>query len=77
MQVMELKDFLETDDFYNLSNDAKLLYLYLLAYKNTDNLVYCSELIYDVLHVNGEEFSQLADAGLIKISEFDEPITVM
>ena len=44
---MELKDFLETDDFYNLSNDAKLLYLYLLAY------------------------------GLIKISEFDEPITVM
>lgn len=28
---MELKDFLETDDFYNLSNDAKLLYLYLLG----------------------------------------------
>lgn len=69
---MELKDFLEINDFYTLSNNAKLLYLYLLAYKDENNLVYCSELICNVLHVNGNEFSELANAGLINLDENEE-----
>ena len=69
---MELKDFLEINDFYTLSNNAKLLYLYLLAYKDENNLVYCSDLICNVLHVNGNEFSELANAGLINLDENEE-----
>lgn len=75
---MELKDFLEINDFYTLSNNAKLLYLYLLAYKDENNLVYCSELICNVLHVNGNEFSELANAGLINLDENEEsPVRIV
>lgn len=66
---MELKDFLETDDFYTLTNNAKLLYLYLNAYKDKDNLVYCSELLMMTLKVDGRQFSELREIGLIKIDE--------
>lgn len=75
---MELKDFLEINDFYTLSNNAKLLYLYLLAYKDENNLVYCSELICNVLHVNGNEFSELANVGLINLDENEEsPVRIV
>lgn len=73
---MELKDFLEADNFYTLSNNAKLLYLYLLVYQDENSLVHCSELISNALHVDGTEFSQLAKVGLIRIGEPGEPIEI-
>lgn len=68
---MKLKDFLETDDFYTLTNNAKLLYLYLnaYAYKDKDNLVYCSELIMMILNVDSRPFSELRELGWIEIDE--------
>ncbi|MBD8085419.1 septum site-determining protein MinC [Limosilactobacillus sp. c9Ua_26_M] len=66
---MKLKDFLETDDFYTLTNNAKLLYLYLNAYKDKDNLVYCSELIMMILKIDSRPFAELRELGWIKIDE--------
>lgn len=66
---MKLKDFLETDDFYTLTNEAKLLYLYLNAYKDKDNLVYCSELIMMILKIDSRPFAELRGIGWIKIDE--------
>ena len=74
---MELKELLETNDFYTLSNNAKLLYLYLLVYQDENSLVHCSELICNALHVDGTEFSQLANVGLIRIGEPGEPVKIM
>lgn len=74
---MELKDFLETNNFYNLTNDAKFLYLYLDAYKDKDNLVYCSELIAHMLGVTGKELNELKEAGFIKYDEYLVPVEIV
>lgn len=66
---MKLKDFLETDDFCTLTNNAKLLYLYLNAYKDKKHLVYCSELLMMMLKVDSRPFSELRALGWIKIDK--------
>ena len=73
---MERKDFLETNNFYNLTNDDKLLYLYLDAYKDKDNLVYCSELIAHMLGVTGKELNEL-EAGFINYDEDLVPVEIV
>lgn len=75
--TMERKDFLETNNFYNLTNDAKLLYLYLDAYKDKDNLVYCSELIAHMLGVTGKELNELKEAGFINYDEYLVPVEIV
>ncbi len=74
---MKLKDFLETDDFYTLTNNAKLLYLYLNAYKDKDNLVYCSKLIANMTNTTYKEFNELKDNNLIRFDEYSVPVEIM
>ena len=74
---MKLKDFLETDDFYTLTNEAKLLYLYLNAYKDKDNLVYCSKLIANMTSTTYKEFNELKDNNLIRFDEYSVPVEIM
>ncbi|MDY5628902.1 septum site-determining protein MinC [Limosilactobacillus coleohominis] len=66
---MKYKDFLEADDFYTLTNDAKLAYFYFDAYKDNDGFVYCSELIMATLNVDSSPILELQEIGLIKIDE--------
>lgn len=70
---MELKDFLETDGFYTLTN----LYLYLNAYKDKDNLVYCSKLIANMTSTTYKEFNELKDNNLIKFDEYSVPVEIV
>lgn len=74
---MKLKDFLETDDFYTLTNNAKLFYLYLNAYKDKDNLVYCSKLIANMTNTTYKEFNELKDNNLIRFDEYSVPVEIM
>lgn len=74
---MKLKDFLETDDFYTLTNNVKLLYLYLNAYKDKDNLVYCSKLIANMTNTTYKEFNELKDNNLIRFDEYSVPVEIM
>ena len=74
---MELKDFLETVSFYTLTNNAKLLYLYLNAYKDKDNLVYCSKLIANMTSTTYKEFNELKDNNLIKFDEYSVPVEIV
>ena len=74
---MELKDFLETDGFYTLPNNAKLRYLYLNAYKDKDNLVYCSKLIANMTSTTYKEFNELKDNNLIKFDEYSVPVEIV
>ena len=74
---MERKDFLETNNFYTLTNSAKLLYLYLNAYKDKDNLVYCSKLIANMTSTTYREFNELKDNGLIKFDEYSAPVEIV